>query len=187
MARYRVGLETRARILDATRALLGEVGYEGTTLKAITDRAGVGAGSFYNLFETKEAAILTVIREAIAAVDPDPDGAGRDTVADLVAAFVRFFRDDPALARIYATLTISRGLADPGLRERVQRHHARRVERFAGALQREFPALDAATAQREAESLVATLTGFAMRSLLDPGFDLEGYAAALAPETATTE
>ncbi len=39
MARYRVGIETRTRILDAVRHLLGDVGFDGTTLKAITDRA----------------------------------------------------------------------------------------------------------------------------------------------------
>ena len=80
MARYRAGIRTEARIIDATRELLGEVGLDGTTLKAICDRAGVRAGSFYNLFESKEEVVLRVVGEAIAAVDPDPDGRHRDTV-----------------------------------------------------------------------------------------------------------
>ena len=43
MARYRVGLETRERILGATRELLAEGGVDAVTLKAIAARAEVGA------------------------------------------------------------------------------------------------------------------------------------------------
>ena len=116
MARYRVGIETRTRILDAVRHLLGDVGFDGTTLKAITDRARVGAGSFYNQFSTKEEAVLEVIRDAISGVDPDPSGLGNETVRDLVDAFVAFITSDPPLARIYVNISVSRGLTDPVLR-----------------------------------------------------------------------
>ena len=46
MARYRVGLETRRRILDATREALAEDGLNDLTLKAITERADVGGVSY---------------------------------------------------------------------------------------------------------------------------------------------
>ena len=85
--RYKAGLETRDKILQATRSLIAEVGLEGTTIKAICDRAGVLPGSFYNLFDSKEQVIITVVREAIDAVDPDPEHLGTDTVADLVDAY----------------------------------------------------------------------------------------------------
>src|SRR5690606_14045384 len=98
VARYRVGIQTRDRILRATRRLLSEVGIDGVTLKAITDQAGVGAGSFYNLFDSKEAAVFEVVREAIEAVDPDPEGEGTDTLADLVDAFVAFMTGSSPIA-----------------------------------------------------------------------------------------
>ncbi|MFP4311388.1 MAG: TetR/AcrR family transcriptional regulator, partial [Nitriliruptoraceae bacterium] len=143
MARYRVGLETRERILAATRRLLAEVGIEGVTLKAITDRARVGSGSFYNLFASKDDAVFEVVREAIAAVDPDPEGEGTDTLEDLVEAFVTFMTGSSPIARIYLQLA-GRGLTDPAIAARVLRSHRRRVERFADAYRREIPGLSIA-------------------------------------------
>jgi len=73
VARYQVGLQTEARIIDATRSLLAEGGLDAATLKSICDRAEVRSGSFYNLFDSKEEAIIRVVRESIRAVDPDFD------------------------------------------------------------------------------------------------------------------
>jgi AcrR family transcriptional regulator len=139
VAHYRVGLQTRARILTATRELLGEVGFDGVTLKAITDRAGVGAGSFYNLFDSKEQAVLEVVRDAITAVDPDPSGLGRETVEDLTDAFVAFFTssETATVARIYLQLAFAGGLTDEAMASRVRRSHRARVARFADAVARE--------------------------------------------------
>ncbi|MFP5308368.1 MAG: TetR/AcrR family transcriptional regulator [Actinomycetes bacterium] len=181
MARYRVGLQTRERILAATRELLGEVGFDGVTLKAITDRAGVGAGSFYNLFDSKEQAVLEVVRDAITAVDPDPSGLGRETVADLVDAFVAFFTspETATVARIYLQLAFAGGLTDEALASRVRRSHRTRVARFADAVARERPDLDATDARACAERLLAGLLGAAVTWLLDDSVDLEGHAVAL--------
>lgn len=181
MARYRVGLETRQRILDATREVLAEDGLNDLTLKAITERAGVGAGSFYNLFDSKEAAILEVVREAIEAVDPDPAGLGRERVDDLVDAFVSFFVDPRTAlaARIYLQLALAGALSDEAVFHRVSRHHRARIERFAAALQREHPELDAAGATVLAERLLAALMGACLTWLVDPSMALREHAAAL--------
>lgn len=179
MARYRVGLETRERILAATREVLGVHGLESTTLKAITDRAGVGAGSFYNLFDSKEAAVFEVLREAIVAVDPDPAGLGRETLDDLIDAFVRFVTDEEsaALARIHVQLAGS-AVADRHIAERMMRSHRRRVERFAAAIVRDND-VSTADAVRHAEILLAALVGLALQWLWDPTFDYAGHAARL--------
>ena len=130
MGRYKTGLETRERIVDATRTLLAEQGLEGTTIQAICEAADVRPGSFYNLFASKEQAILRVARDAIRAVDPDPEHAGTDTVDDLVDAYIRFITDQPELARIYLQIAVS-GSNDDSVARRFLRHHVRRVERFA--------------------------------------------------------
>lgn len=181
MARYRVGLETRERILAATRRVLNESGIEGVTLKAILDQANLGAGSFYNLFASKEDAVLEVVRHAIEAVDPDPDGEGTDTLPDLVDAFVTFFTDSRPLARIYLQLALARGMTDRRVAARVGRSHAARVERFADAWQRHDPGIDAAEAHARAETMVATLMGLGLNALVDPGYDLRGLAGRLLP------
>jgi AcrR family transcriptional regulator len=183
VARYRVGLETRARILSATRRLVSELGVEAVTLKAITDQAGVGAGSFYNLFDSKEEAIFEVVREALDAVDPDPAGAGTDTLADLVDAFVAFFADSRPIARIYLQLAAGRGLTDPSVAERVLRGHRWRVERFADAWQREDPSLEPAEAEALAETMLAGLTGLGLTALLEPSFDMRTHALRLLPRS----
>lgn len=179
MARNRPGLETQRRILDAVRSLLADTGIDGATLKAICDRASVLPGSFYNLFESKEQAILTVVREAIEAVDPDPDHAGTDTVGDLVLAYVRFMETEPALARIYLQIAVGGGVSDARLGGRVRRHHRERAARFADAFVRDHPEMPADEARRRGELLLATLNGLALSGLIDDDFDFPGHAKEL--------
>ncbi len=172
MARYRAGLQTRDRILDSTRWLLARVGLDGTTMSAILDRAKVRSGSFYNLFDSKNEAILTVVREAITAVDPHPDGVGKDTVDELVNAYVDFFVGQPTLARIYMQLAVGGALNDEEVAARVIRHHRDRLERFTDAIRRNRK-MTQAKAQLEAELLLASLNGLALRWLLEPDFDMK--------------
>lgn len=179
MGRYRVGLETRERILESTRELLGEVGFEGTTLKAISERAGVGAGSFYNLFDSKESVILEVIRGALAKVDPDPSGVGQETVDELVEAFVLFITGETAvIARIYLQMA-GQGLADPAMGRAVLRSHRARVERYAAAIQRASEHVGQDEARAHAQLLLGALLGYAVMWQLDPDFDFRAHADAL--------
>jgi AcrR family transcriptional regulator len=179
VSRYRAGIETQRRILEATGMLLAEVGLEGTTLKAICERAGVRAGSFYNLFDTKEEAVLTVVREAIEAVDPDPDHIGRDSVADLVGAFIAFVESRPYLARVYVQIAVGGANTTEHLSGRVLRHQRRRAERFTAAMRRDHPDLSEAEARRRALLLLATLNGLTLSSIVDPSVDFAALAGAL--------
>ena len=178
MARYRVGLETRERILEATRTLLAQDGIDGVTLKRITATADVGVGSFYNLFESKEAAVFEVVRQALDAVDPHPGSADGDTLEELVDAFVTFMTGSSTIARIYLQLA-GLGLTDPAIASRVLRSHRRRVQRFAAACRRDDPTLDADAARERAETIMAALTGLGLTALIDPGFDMRAHAARL--------
>ncbi len=176
MARYQVGLQTEARIIDATRELLAEGGLEAATLKAICERARVRSGSFYNLFGSKEEAVLRVVREAIEAVDPDPEGAGTDTLDDLVRAYIRFFLEEPQLARVYVVAALNGDSTGGSASRRFLRHHLHRVERFADAMARGNGSLTPEQAAVEAELLLGALDGLAFRWSLDPEFDFEKHA-----------
>jgi AcrR family transcriptional regulator len=182
--RYKAGLETRERILGATRSLVAENGLEGTTIKAICNSAGVLPGSFYNLFPSKEQAILTVVREAIDAVDPDPARQGTDTLDELVAAYVRFLEEQPALSRVYIRIGVSGAGKTPELTGRMIRHHQARVARFAAAMRRQTPELSETLAERRAETLVLALNGIALHRIIDPGFDVAWHARALLEDAA---
>jgi AcrR family transcriptional regulator len=182
VARYRVGLETRERILDATRTLLAEDGIDGVTLKRITAAAEVGVGSFYNLFDSKEAAVFEVIRQALDAVDPHRGSDDGDTLEELVEAFVAFMTGSSTIARIYLQLA-GLGLTDPAIAQRVLRSHRRRVRRFAAACLREDPQLDEEAAREQAETVMAALTGLGLTALIDPQFDMRAHAARLVVRT----
>jgi AcrR family transcriptional regulator len=176
VARYQVGILTEAKIIEATRSLLAEGGMEAATLKAICDRAEVRSGSFYNLFDSKEDAIIHVIRESIDAVDPDPEHAGTDTVTDLVDAYIRFFEEEPELARVYVMAALNSESSANGARRRFLRHHLRRVERFADAMERGDESLSADNSEVQAELLLGALDGLAFRWTLDRDFDFARYA-----------
>jgi AcrR family transcriptional regulator len=175
MARYLPGLQTRDRILEATRWLLARVGLDGTTLSAILERAKVRSGSFYNLFESKDEVILTVIREAINAVDPHPDGEGKDTVDELVDAYIEFITTQPTLAKIYLQTAVGGAMNDESLAHRVLSHHETRVTRLADAIRRETR-VPVKRSRIEAELLLAGLNGLAFHWLLDPNFDVAARA-----------
>ena len=177
--RNRAGVETAERIMAATRTLLAEAGLEGTTVKAICESANVRAGSFYNLFESKEEVVLSVVSEAILAVDPHPGHSETDTVSDLVEAYVRFVTEEPVLARVYVSVAVSGAVTDGAIRARVLRHHQARLDRFAAALRRDRPDLAATAARDLMEAMLAALNGYTLQLMLDPGFDFAGHGRRL--------
>lgn len=76
-------LETRARLLQAAREVMGRKGIGATSIQEITETADVGFGSFYNHFDSKDAIADAVMEEAI-----EDFGAAADRIAERV--------DDPA-------------------------------------------------------------------------------------------
>lgn len=96
----------RQRILAAVVAVVGECGYADMTVARIVARAGVSRQTFYEQFESSEAAFLaayeqSVQRIASAALPPyrDEEEWG-DRVRAGLAALLRLFDDEPALARL---------------------------------------------------------------------------------------
>lgn len=55
--------QIRAALLQAGIELIEEHGVETTTIEAITSRAGVAKGTFYNYFKTKEDLIYAAVQE----------------------------------------------------------------------------------------------------------------------------
>ena len=52
------GRRSRRKIRDAARSLFHERGFDGTTLRAIADRAGMGASSIYRHVQSKEELLV---------------------------------------------------------------------------------------------------------------------------------
>ena len=95
-------------VVEATAQVLRERGYRGATLRQIAARAGVGVGSIYQYFPTKEALLAAVMERhleevatlvATAVADPKPASL-RGRVAALVSGAVKAHQADPALHRV---------------------------------------------------------------------------------------
>lgn len=57
------------QILDAALALFAERGFHGTSIPLVMERAGVGASALYRRFESKEALVNAVFRDAKGRLD----------------------------------------------------------------------------------------------------------------------
>src|SRR5205823_4282207 len=60
----RVREERRRSVLDAARHLFVTQGYAGTTIEAIAETAGIGKGTIYLHFATKDELLIQLIPEA---------------------------------------------------------------------------------------------------------------------------
>jgi AcrR family transcriptional regulator len=103
--RVEKGRATRDRLIVAGRHLFGERGYDGTSIEAIFESAGVARGALYHHFATKEAlfdAVLDAVVADIAAAVADAARAHDDPLESLRAGCAAWLRMalDPAVQRI---------------------------------------------------------------------------------------
>jgi AcrR family transcriptional regulator len=84
-------LRTRARLIEAARRIAATRGIEATPISEITDEAGVGVGSFYNHFATKEELLEAVISDTFEAHGAALDRIheGKDDIAEILAQNIR--------------------------------------------------------------------------------------------------
>lgn len=74
--------ETRRRLLQAAGEVYAEVGVEGATIGAITDRADVGLGTFYLHFSDKDALAAAVGQDLLGRIAAAVDAAADEGDAD---------------------------------------------------------------------------------------------------------
>lgn len=122
------GNERFEQILAAAAAAFADLGYHRASVKNITERAGIAAGTFYLYFQNKQASALAIIdrlyqltlKEIIASRSVQPD----DNLAKLavsVAAVLRAFGRHPEMAKV---ALIQAPGADPSFDERLRQIHA---------------------------------------------------------------
>jgi AcrR family transcriptional regulator len=91
------GEATRARLIEATRAVVREVGYSHASTRAIAKAAGVAEGTIYRHFPDKASLFFATVLESNAPivewVSTLPGRAGQDTVeANLADALTHLAR-----------------------------------------------------------------------------------------------
>src|SRR5271165_1503237 len=142
--------QTRAKLVDAARALFARQGVDNTRINEITDEADVGFGSFYNHFDSKEAIVETVLADTIGAQGAAVEAitAQLDDPAEVVAAAHRYFvglaRTDAEWSWLLIRMDVSHNVVFRALGPFARRDLRRGIR--AGRLQvpNERTALDAA-------------------------------------------
>jgi AcrR family transcriptional regulator len=100
------GTRTRARVLEAAESVFAEHGYHEASIVKITEAAGVGQGTFYLYFGSKQEVFDELVRDLNRRVRhamKEASSQGKTRLeAELLGfrAYFRFTADHPALYRI---------------------------------------------------------------------------------------
>jgi AcrR family transcriptional regulator len=102
-------VDKREAILAAALDLFNELSFNGTPMPLVAQRAGVGAGTIYRYFESKEALGNAVYQRCKLAMQRHlaervrPDLTPREGFGAMWRALWEFFRDNPAACRFLET------------------------------------------------------------------------------------
>lgn len=97
---------TATDLLEAARDLFANRGYDGASIRAITDRAGANLGSVTYHFGTKEALYNRVIETFLAPLRArvveaaGTEGPPLDRIEAILRAAFRHYAEDPAMPRL---------------------------------------------------------------------------------------
>jgi AcrR family transcriptional regulator len=117
-------LSQRERLVRAMIAVVGELGYERTTVALVISRAGVSRPTFYDYFSDKSACFLTALevaqgglldatREALDRGEPER------ALAASVKALIVFADSNPSMARVAMEDSLAAGRAALDARDRL--------------------------------------------------------------------
>jgi AcrR family transcriptional regulator len=80
---------TRKRILDAARRLFARDGFDAAATRELAREAGIAAGTLFNYFPTKEAIVMSLAAEALAAARAeDRPRRGDESLEEDLFAFI---------------------------------------------------------------------------------------------------
>jgi AcrR family transcriptional regulator len=119
--RARRKAQTRAKLVEAARAVFARQGIDATRINEITEEADVGFGSFYNHFDSKDAIVAAVIEEEVHAIGAAIDArtSELEDPAEVVSVAHRTLlaraAADPELGWLLVRLEVTHDLAMAGL------------------------------------------------------------------------
>ncbi|MFJ3490654.1 TetR/AcrR family transcriptional regulator [Leifsonia aquatica] len=139
-------MDTRTRLIEATRELLWERGYSATSPREILKRADAGQGSMYHHFAGKEELAVAAIEESAAVMRAEADAllSMDGTASSRVIAYLQRQRDSLRGCRIGRMTYDAEVLATPDLLRPVENTFSWLVDRIAdvireGVNDRELP------------------------------------------------
>lgn len=108
---------TRRRILDAAREQMAHGGAESVTIQAITDRADIGLGTFYNYFKSRDEVIDAVIFDVVESLGRRLDAltAGMPDAAEIYSFSLRHLMHTAVSDPVWGWFVVRLGIAQEGL------------------------------------------------------------------------
>jgi AcrR family transcriptional regulator len=73
MSKLEKSQETKSRILEASRGLFADQGFQGTGVAQICETAGVSKGAFYHHFASKQSVLETILQDWLSGLEPALD------------------------------------------------------------------------------------------------------------------
>jgi AcrR family transcriptional regulator len=141
-------VETRARILDAARAVFAEHGYAAGTTNRIATAAGISIGSLYQYFPNKDAILLELVRAHIddgtrRVIDVlAPALAGPAAIEDVVRAIVTTLVDVHARDRRLHRVLFEESPRPPALLRQLRDLEDAAVSSVTVVIERDLPHVD---------------------------------------------
>jgi len=143
-------METKNKILDTAQRLIGEQGFEATSVRDITAAAGVNLAAIHYHFGSKEDLLGAIVNRKAAPMNEErlarldrveaEAGARGPTVKQLLDAWFLPMAEaadrDPAFVRLLGRL-----MAEGLLQKVIEKHFRKIAERITGALRRALPDL----------------------------------------------
>lgn len=161
---YSARVDTRERLIEATRELLWERGYVGTSPGAIMRRSGVGQGSLYHHFSGKPALALAAVERSAAELMATAESffSAPGSALERIEAWLRRERDVLRGCPIGRLTQDPEVVADPVLRAPVDEALGRLQSSLADVIRQgqQVGEIDPTANAREiAAAVVATLQG----------------------------
>jgi AcrR family transcriptional regulator len=140
--------ETRTRILDAAEELFMQHGFEGTSMRLLTAKAGVNLAAVNYHFGSKDALIEAVFRrrldpmntERVAALERLENPSAEDIIRAFVGPSLRLIEDAKGGGRNFIRL-LGRTYTEPAktIRALIGQMYAPAMQRYKAALERALP------------------------------------------------
>lgn len=167
------GLETRQKLTDAALELFKSRGFEATTAKLISERAGVAIGTFYVYFKDKKeifTELMDTYYQQFQALDirrffvtDDPPEARHIKIRQLLKSISEYLRSmgdfGPALTLLYQQ--------DPGVRSEIQKFEERLISTIVEIFQT-VPGVHRSSDPRAQAYLLYTFIESTMNNLICP-------------------
>lgn len=104
---------TRRRLIEAAARLMAEVGGEAVTISGITERADLGAGTFYNYFQSRDEIIDAVVGSAVETLGQRLDALtrGMPDAAEIYSFSLRHLMGTAVTDPVWGWLIVRLGIA----------------------------------------------------------------------------